>query len=615
MTYKNLVGKDIKSGISIICAVMNRNNFLLQTIPTWLRLKVDEIIIVDWGSTENVTELVKSFSDPRLVLVSVNFKSKWILSIAYNIALRFTSRENVIKVDSDTILNHDFLTENLIHEYVFRSGDWRKARNENERHTNGIVYVKRNALFDIHGYNEYIQTYGWDDCDLYDRLIKNRLKRVPIELDSVNHIPHGDDLRKVNQNIDRLDVEIEKNRLLCEELPWTGPMMPINGYIKHHNHHYTIGHPLTIPTPFKEIVDKCYSQAWRNKNQKRSTFYIEVQNGLCNRLRSFASAFNIARASKRNLCLVWIPNHHCEARFTDLFDLENVTKFIEQFDIKFKVVHIKIDINIKKCIPGRGCHSYCHCGSNCCYEQCKCGCKCRCGCECKPNCECGCRQQSNNESNRLINDKNCYDYNDSTQKNKYIDDTIEGDIYVISACCLNNKYTSWEKEAQFLRKLAPTYHISEKIQNFKDNLLQRGINIKDCVGIHIRMHQWGKSYEDISDYSPSEKEKVIRWRNASHWKTFLEEITRLMTIDQNTKFFLCCDNEEAYNELVKHVSNNLIYHPKNVFDRSKQQLIGAMVDLWLLGQTRKLLGSNWSTFTEVAHKLNGRELRMAGVHF
>lgn len=46
--------------------------------------------------------------------------------------------------------------------------------------------------------------------------------------------------------------------------------------------------------------------------------FIDVQHGLCNRLRAMASAGAIAEATGRQLVVVWRPDDHCEARLSDL---------------------------------------------------------------------------------------------------------------------------------------------------------------------------------------------------------------------------------------------------------------------------------------------------------
>lgn len=569
MSYKNVLGKDIKKGISIFTASMNRNEFLEKSIPSWLATKANEIIIVDWGSTNILAEMVEKFNDSRIIVITVPVKKYWVLSLAFNLAARFTSRNNILKVDADTILLPDFFAKHPLNNEIFYAGDWRQARNENEKHTNGIIYIKRKNFFKVHGYNEYIQTYGWDDCDLYDRLSKNNYIRYVIDLDTVNHINHNNELRTINQKTNRLDIEIEKNRLISQEIVWNGPMLPIYA-IKHDNIEGKIKDKIkgniecilspVIPMVSYEIQEKCLNQAIKNRNYKKYNLYIEVQNGLGNRLRALASAFNIAKGSGRNLVLIWETNEHCEAKMPDLYDIGNLNELMELNNIQFKIEEKRLDN----------------------YDY-------------------------------YISEDTIYNYMLDSQKNTYIDDSVQKDIYIISACCLVNKHVTWQKECEFLRNLKVSMEVQAQLNIFATKIKPN--KIEDCIGVHIRMHQWGKSYENISNYTEEAKKSIEKWRSASNWQVFLQEIKKILSVNPGQKFFLCCDNETAYSELTKILPNTFIQTDKIVFDRSKIQVQNAVVDLVLLSRTKEILGSNWSTFTEIAYRLSGKKLRMAGKDF
>ncbi|MDA7429618.1 hypothetical protein PGB28_14200 [Primorskyibacter aestuariivivens] len=54
----------------------------------------------------------------------------------------------------------------------------------------------------------------------------------------------------------------------------------------------------------------------------RPRLFIDVQHGLCNRLRAMASGASIAQATGRELVVIWRPDHHCNARIGDLLDYD-----------------------------------------------------------------------------------------------------------------------------------------------------------------------------------------------------------------------------------------------------------------------------------------------------
>lgn len=573
--HKNILGREIKKGVSILVASMNRNEQLEETIPTWLQTPVNEIIIIDWSSKIPISDIVKKFNDPRITVIRVQGKKYWVLTLAVNLAVRCTSRNNILKLDSDSKLAPDFLEKHPLNNSIFYAGDWRKATEKNQQHLNGIVYIKRRNFFKVHGYNEYIQTYGYDDCDLYDRLQEINLQRICINFTSIQHIEHSNTLRNINQKTERLDVEIEKNRLIANEIKWEGPMLPITNISQINDNYYLCKLSPIIPLLAIEIIDKCLENAWKNRNYaKKYNLYIKVQNGLGNRLRALASAFNIAKGSNRNLILIWEPNEHCEAMFNDLYDTQNLIDLIINSGITLKIVNDEKTINLPVLT------------------------------------------NEFKEGDAI----NFYDYMIESQKNAYIDDTVANDIYIISACCLVNQHTDWEKECNFLKKLIPNQEVNKQIMNFENKLNKKNIKIDNCIGVHIRMSQPEKSYEDISNYSEEAKLSITKWRKASHWKTFFNEIKKILETNSEQKFLLCCDNEKAYQEIMEESraifkKKIFVKTEKNVYDRSIKQVQNGLVDLIMLSRTLYILGSCWSTFSEIAGRLSGKKLKLAGRDF
>ena len=53
---------------------------------------------------------------------------------------------------------------------IFRYGDYRSAKDENEIHINGCIMARMDTLRAVNMYDERLQQYGWDDSNLYDRL-------------------------------------------------------------------------------------------------------------------------------------------------------------------------------------------------------------------------------------------------------------------------------------------------------------------------------------------------------------------------------------------------------------------------------------------------------------
>ncbi len=195
----NPLSPEIKEGISLITAVKNRKESFEEALKTWVtHEEIDEIIIVDWDSDESLAPVVEKYQNGKIFLANVKDQPKWVLSFAYNLATRLTTRSQILKIDADVQLLPDFFKIHQLVPGMFYSGNWKTARNENEAHLNGNVFLYRDDFFKVNGYNEFFKTYGWDDSDFFERLISTGLQRVDFNFDTLYHIPHK--ARTANQS-------------------------------------------------------------------------------------------------------------------------------------------------------------------------------------------------------------------------------------------------------------------------------------------------------------------------------------------------------------------------------------------------------------------------------
>ncbi|NEP77964.1 MAG: glycosyltransferase [Okeania sp. SIO3B3] len=207
---------------------MNRNSNLAQALPTWLKApEIDEIIVLDWSSREPVKNIVDRYKDERITLARVENQERWIAARAFNLAARLTTRTKMVKMDADTKISPDFFRVHQLKPGTFMTGNWRKARNENQKHLYGITYVYRADFFKINGFNEYLEVYGWADSDLFERLEGVGLKQVDFNIEKLSHIQHEGRVKNqkslLGKNTIKDDVAaifgIQRNRFLCKNLP------------------------------------------------------------------------------------------------------------------------------------------------------------------------------------------------------------------------------------------------------------------------------------------------------------------------------------------------------------------------------------------------------------
>jgi hypothetical protein len=214
--------------VSIIASCKDRSGTLAIASESWIDVRgVSEIVLLDWSSAVSILSLLprRVASDPRLVSAAAPGQAAWVLSRAYNVALRLAKSTAVLKVDCDTVLKPEFLEAHPLQAGEFYSGDWRllgSPEASEHLHANGLLYASRSDLIAVGGYDERVTTYGWDDTDIAMRL--GRLLSAQLfDYSKLRHEPHPDVLRTASQHHMSLlppdnplaaRVEIQRNRIL-----------------------------------------------------------------------------------------------------------------------------------------------------------------------------------------------------------------------------------------------------------------------------------------------------------------------------------------------------------------------------------------------------------------
>ena len=232
--YANQLQEDnILPGFSVVTACMNREDNLLKVITSWLASdSVKEVIICDWSSKRDVRQFLSlnGIDDKRICVIRVEHKTSWCLTKAFNVALKLAKYAFTLKLDSDVQLSSDFFDSHQHSFSSFFSGNWRNARCDEEKRLNGSFLAPTAAVKAVGYYSENILTYGWDDCDLYERLSKILEKR-DFNLSTITHIEQESSTRLANQlnilglrpyylpSVVAQEVEIRVNQILSRFLP------------------------------------------------------------------------------------------------------------------------------------------------------------------------------------------------------------------------------------------------------------------------------------------------------------------------------------------------------------------------------------------------------------
>lgn len=265
--------------------------------------------------------------------------------------------------------------------------------------------------------------------------------------------------------------------------------------------------------------------------------FIDAQHGLGNRLRAIGSAAAIARATERDLVVIWEPDHHCEAQLSDLYAYGGTVlehSFQPATATTTHLTYMEMEDGAAKDAP-------------------------------------------------LI--------------------LIEGrDAYVRSAYVINHPASHWRSEAAFLRALQPSSDVMALVRGHS------AVNARPQIGIHIRMEGAPgtdhNSYDRAENWTAEGHAAINHWRSESHHDRFIARTRQLFDADPKAQAFLAADTPASYTAFEDAFAGRIARLDRTVYDRSASQLQYALADVLLLARTTHLLGSQWSSFTELSLRLS-----------
>jgi hypothetical protein len=220
----NLIGEPLGDGITMYVHLMNRNENVQKNLGNWLQQKFDELILLDWSSKDPVAEIPGVFDDPRVRVVRVDGQTKFIRTLAQNLASRMARNRRIFKCDSDVELKGDFFAEHPLEAGEFWVGDWHHARDNNERHLHGETYYFIQDFLAVKGYDERIKSYGQDDTNLKDRMTLSGISKKVFDYDLIEHQHHKQEQRAQGSHGIHPMVATYANRVMTR----TTPLWPTN---------------------------------------------------------------------------------------------------------------------------------------------------------------------------------------------------------------------------------------------------------------------------------------------------------------------------------------------------------------------------------------------------
>ena len=603
-------------GLSIVTCSMNRTENLLRALPGWLaHPTVSEVVVVDWSSQEPVAAALarNGLSDRRIRVVRVDGAPRWILSYAFNAGFRATRFNTILKLDADIVLSDDFLLRNILPgpgEFV--AGNWRRAA-KGQEYVNGFFMVGRDALARVNGFNEFITTYGWDDDDIYARFEASGLHRRDVAPDTIHHLPHtdtartglaADDWRPARETVMATPrFMIQRNRKLVERLPiWSGQFSCLPMAITQQDGRIltlAIAGPPPHPVPddlldatSREMLQELMSWDFGGEvmTLPAATFERVMQlplaqidktvfhRALAGDARPDATPPLAAPGLSSGRARFFIDAQH--GLGNRLRAIGSAAAIASETDRELVIVW-------------------------------------------QPDDHCDCRftdlfryegavieQAFPPESARA----RTYNYMtiEGGEKDALIAGDEAGDIYARSAFVLNAPQSSWVAENRFLQQLVPVEAVQELVASVRH---------PNDVSAHIRMEAGPgldqNSYDRPENWQPEDHALIHEWRSKSHFSHFMARLDALMAEGRAQTIFLAADLPQTYAEFTDRYGDRLAWLPRQLYDRSAEQLHYALADAILLSRAPLMLGSTWSSFSELAMRLapGGIKVEMSGKDF
>jgi hypothetical protein len=199
-----------------------------------------------------------------------------------------------------------------------------------------------------------------------------------------------------------------------------------------------------------------------------------------------------------------------------------------------------------------------------------------------------------------------------SEKNRLVVLANERDVYLRAAYTFNHSASHWNAENEFIRSLKPTAEIQAMIND---------IDLSKSIAAHIRMEAGAgldnNTYDSVENWTQDGHDQLHFWREKSHYSNFIKRVDQLFAENSELTLFLATDLPETYKVFEEYYGDKLVYLKREVYDRSKEQIKYALADALLLSKAQKLLGSTWSSFSELAMRTSTTysSIEMSGKDF
>lgn len=140
------------------------------------------------------------------------------------------------------------------------------------------------------------------------------------------------------------------------------------------------------------------------------------------------------------------------------------------------------------------------------------------------------------------------------------------------------------EDVHSFKEFDPVSSLKEKIEGYAAQYSEH------TIGLHIRRadNKMSIKFSPLSGFTDLMDEAILK--------------------NQDSKFFLATDSPEVEELIKSKYGNRIIVHPKTLDRNTATGIQDSVVDLYCLSKTKRIVGSFYSSFSEVAARINGIEL-------
>jgi len=182
-------------------------------------------------------------------------------------------------------------------------------------------------------------------------------------------------------------------------------------------------------------------------------------------------------------------------------------------------------------------------------------------------------------SNNSIYDKRSSGWSHADFKSFFLEQAAHGSLLI------ETDWNFYPTDSDRFDCLQPVDELNDKINQISSHFKADGV-----IGIHIRR----------TDHTVSIQESPLG--------LFFETMRNEKRNSSDVRFFVATDDLSVQNDLIKEFGDSVLFYSTEKRRNTAQAIKEAVVDLYCLANTSRILGSYWSSFSETASELKDTPL-------